>query len=79
MEIIVERSSSQSFKTDEVVMYIDFSINSKTYDESLEKGNLSVQLFIDELNKLGLNNIETDNFTIMEDKNIIMKQRIMIL
>jgi len=67
MEIIVEGSSSQSFKPDEVIMYVNFSINSKTYEEVLEKGNLSVQLFVDELNSLGLD-VKTDNFTIVEDK-----------
>ena len=68
MEIIVEGKGINSFVPDEVRLNINFFVKGITYEETLNKGTLNVQLFIEEV--LFKNGYKKDD---MKTKSFIIK------
>lgn len=71
MEIIVEGKGINSFVPDEVRLNINFFVKGITYEETLNKGTLNVQLFIEEVlfkNGFKKDDMKTKSFIIKEEK-----------
>ena len=73
MEIIVEGKGINSFVPDEVRLNINFFVKGITYEETLNKGTLNVQLFIEEVlfkNGFKKDDMKTKSFIIKEEKDL---------